>query len=182
MSEWVKRLDRKLIHQGRIISLYEDTMQFGNGNIKKWDFIGHRGAAAVIPVLPDGRILLVRQFRSACDSELWEIPAGGRDSEEEDFLDCAVRELEEETGWRSEQPPELLITLYTTVAFCGERIDVFVARGLTKTEKNWDEDENLELQAFTLDELTDMVLTGRIVDGKTIAGLMAYRAALSKEQ
>ncbi|MDO5100545.1 MAG: NUDIX hydrolase [Eubacteriales bacterium] len=180
MSEWVKRLDRKLIHQGRIISLYEDTMEFGNGNVKKWDFIGHRGAAAVIPVLPDGKILMVKQFRSACDSELWEIPAGGRDSEEEDFCECATRELEEETGWKSQKPLELLISLYTTVAFCGERIDVFVANELVKTEKHWDEDEHLELKAFTIEELTEMVLTQQIVDGKTIAGLMAYRARLEK--
>lgn len=182
MSDWVKRIDRKLMHKGRILEFYEDTVQIGNGNIAKWDFIRHKGAAAVVPVLEDGRVLLVRQYRHALEQEVYELPAGGRDSEEESFLSCATRELEEETGYKSKRALALLISLYTTVAFCNERIDIFLAEDLVKSEQKLDEDEKIELEAFTVEELTDMVLSQKIIDGKTIAGLMSYRAYLDKKK
>ena len=86
-----KRLDRKLVHKGKIIDLYEDTVAIPNGNVAKWDFIGHKGAAAVVPVTADGRILMVHQYRNALDRETLEIPAGGRDSVDEPYIDCAAR-------------------------------------------------------------------------------------------
>jgi len=98
-----KRLDRKLVHKGKIIDLYEDTVAIPNGNVAKWDFIGHKGAAAVVPVTADGRILMVHQYRNALDRETLEIPAGGRDSVDEPYIDCAARELEEETGYKTEK-------------------------------------------------------------------------------
>ena len=180
MNDWVRCVDRKLIYKGRILELYQDTVQIANGNVKKWDFIKHKGAAAIVPVLEDGRILMVKQYRHALDMDVYELPAGGRNSEEESFLDCATRELEEETGYKSNKELKLLITLYTTVAFCNERIDVFIADDLVKTEQNLDEDEKIDVEAYTLEELTDMVLAQKIVDSKTIAGLMAYRAYLDK--
>ena len=80
MAEQFKRLDRKLVYHGHIVDFYEDTMQVPNGNVVKWDFIKHNGAAAVVPVLDDGRILMVKQYRNALDKEIWEIPAGGLNS------------------------------------------------------------------------------------------------------
>ena len=89
------------------------------------------GAAAILPVLPDGRIIMVRQYRNALERETIEIPAGARDSKTEDTKVCATRELEEETGYRSHKV-EFLLSLRTTVAFCDEHVDVYLATDLEK--------------------------------------------------
>nr|MCR5355903.1 NUDIX hydrolase [Lachnospiraceae bacterium] len=144
-----------------------------------FDFIGHKGAAAVIPVLDDGRILMVRQYRNAVDAYTLEIPAGGRATADEPTHECAFRELEEETGYFAKREDvTFLLTMYTTVAFCNEKIDIYVARNLKKTGQHLDDDEFIDVYAYTIDELKDMILKGDIVDGKTIAGLMTYAAAV----
>ncbi len=102
------------------MDVYDDVMQSPSGNIAHWDYVAHRkGAAAVLPVTEDGKILMVRQYRNALDRETLEIPAGSRDSVEEPTSVCAARELEEETGYKAAHL-ELLITVSTTVAFCNE--------------------------------------------------------------
>ena len=170
-----KRLDRKLIRHGTIIDVYADTMQIPNGTTAEWDFIGHKGAAAVVPVLPDGRILMVRQYRNALERETLEVPAGGRDGIDEPFLECAHRELEEETGYKTEKEKmEFLISLYTTVAFCNERIDVFVARELEKSVQNLDDDEFLGVEAWKTSDLLEMIYEGRLQDAKTVSAILAY--------
>ena len=172
---YVERLDRKLVREGRIINIYEDTVKIPNGHIDKYDFIGHKGAAAVVPVTADGKLLMVRQYRNALDRVTLEIPAGGLNSADEPTLDAARRELEEETGYQADNI-ELLISIYTTVAFCNEKIDIYVAHDLVKTSQHLDDDEYIDVYAYTIEELTQMIAEGKIVDGKTIAGLMSYRA------
>ena len=93
MAEEFKRLSRDLVYKGTIIDYYKDTVQVPNGNIVKWDFIGHKGAAAVVPVREDGKILMVRQYRNALDRETLEVPAGGLNSVEEPTIHAAAREL-----------------------------------------------------------------------------------------
>ena len=174
MEDQFKWLDRKLVDHGHVVDFYEDTIQVPNGNIAKWDFIKHKGAAAVVPVLDDGRILMIRQYRNAWDKEILEIPAGGL-NENESFLSCSHRELEEETGYRCEiEDMELLISIASTVAFCNERVDVYVARNLVETEQHLDEDEFIHVKAYKPQELRDMVFSGEIQDAKTIAAIMAY--------
>ena len=121
-----ERLDRELIHKGAIIDYYQDTMKIPNGTTAKWDFINHKGAAAVVAVKDDGRLLMVRQYRNALERETLEIPAGGLNGADEPTDIAAARELEEETGYTAGKM-ELLISLYTTVAFCNEKIDIYVA-------------------------------------------------------
>ena len=170
----MKRIDRVLKYKGSIVDVYDDVMQSPTGKIAHWDYVARRkGAAAVLPVLEDGRILMVRQYRNALDRETLEIPAGSRDSTEEATSVCAARELEEETGYRAAKM-ELLITVSTTVAFCNETIDVYLATELTPTQQHLDEDEFVEVECFTIDELKDMVLTQKIQDSKTAAAIMAY--------
>ena len=168
----VERLDRKLKYQGTILKIYEDTV-IANGHEAHWDFIHHDGAAAVVPVKDDGRILMVRQYRNALDRYTLEIPAGKLDEPDEPTIECAFRELEEETGYKTEHM-EYLITVNTTVAFCDEKIDIYVARDLIPSHQNLDEDEEIEIGAYTIAELQEQILAGRITDGKTIAALMAY--------
>lgn len=173
MSGHIKRIDRELKFKGKIIDFYQDTMEIDGDRTVVWDFIKHKGAAAVVPVTDEGKILMVRQYRNALDRYTLEIPAGALDTEDEPGLNCAARELEEETGYRSDDL-EWLITLRTTVAFCNERIEVYVARNLIPSRQHLDEDEFIDLKAYSLDELKDKIFSGEIEDAKTVASLMAY--------
>lgn len=173
MSEEIKRVGRDLVHKGAIIDVYTDHMEFSNGHRADWDFIHHDGAVAVVPVLPDGRILMVKQFRNALDRETLEIPAGKLDAPCEPGMECARRELEEETGYKS-QELSWLITLRTTVAFCNEKIEIYVAKNLEASKQNLDEDEFVDVKAYTLDELKEKIYAGEIQDSKTVAAILAY--------
>ena len=152
--------------------MYADTIYTPDGNTAKWDYIEHSGAAAVVPVLEDGRILLVRQYRNALDRETLEIPAGGINKGEESIT-AATRELEEETGYKSDNL-EHLISIVTAVAFCDEVVEIYVAKNLTKTQQHLDPDEYIEIEAYTTDELSEMIYSGKIQDSKTIAAIMSY--------
>ena len=173
--EHVKRIGRDLVYQGTILDFYEDKILTPNGKVVTWDFIGHKGAAAVVPVKADGKLIMVRQYRNALDRETLEIPAGARNYPDEPTLLCASRELEEETGYRSENL-ELLITLRTAIAYCNELIDVYVARDLIPSKQNLDEDEYVDVEEYTLDELCQMIYEGKLQDAKTVAAIMAYKA------
>ena len=175
--EQIKRIDRKLVHSGSILDFYEDTMLLPNGKTEKWDFISHRmGAACVLAVKPDGKILMVRQYRNALNRETLEIPAGKRDSVNEDTAICAARELEEETGYRAGKL-EKLLSLKSTVAFCDELIDVYLATDLEKVgEQNLDESEEIDIEAWDLKDLMEMCYSGKLQDAKTVAAIMAYAA------
>lgn len=173
MSEKIRRINRELKYKGVIVDFYQDTMEIDGSHTAVWDFIKHKGAAAVVPVTGDGKVLMVRQYRNALERETLEIPAGALDREDEPGIVCAGRELEEETGYRCERL-EWLITLRTTVAFCNERIEVYVARNLIPSKQHLDEDEFIDLQAFTMGELKEKILSGEIEDAKTVSALMAY--------
>ena len=181
MAEEFKRLDRKLVYHGTIIDYYRDTIQVPNGNIAEWDFIGHKGAAAVVPVREDGKLLMVRQWRNALDRYTLEIPAGKLDSASEDPLDCATRELREETGLSAERMT-CLTTLLTTPGFCTEKIAVYLAQGLSQGDTHPDEDEFLGLVRLPLEEAFEMVMRGEICDSKTICGLMMAREIVARQK
>lgn len=172
--EKVERLDRTLVYKGVIIDFYQDTVKVPNGNVVKWDFIGHKGAAAVVAVNEEGKLLMVRQYRNALDRETLEIPAGALDSADEPTSVAAARELQEETGY-SAGKLELLISLRTTVAFCNERIDVYVATDLKPGSQHLDEDESIDVEAHDIDELIQMIYKCKIEDSKTVAAIMAYK-------
>ena len=166
MADEFVRLSRDLVHKGSIIDYYKDTVQVPNGNVVKWDFIGHKGAAAVIPVTKEGKILMVRQYRNALDRYTLEIPAGGLNPKES-TLAAATRELEEETGYKSDNI-SFLVSIYTTVAFCNEKIDIYVARDLVPSKQNLDEDEFIDVESYTVEELLSKIYAGEIQDSKTI--------------
>lgn len=177
--EEIKRLNRELVYKGHIIDMYKDTVKIPNGNIAEWDFIGHKGAAAVLPVLKNGNVLMVRQYRNALDRYTLEIPAGGLESPDEPMSDCAARELEEETGYKSDNL-EMLLSLHTTVAFCNEKIEVFLARNLVKTSQHLDEDEYIDVEEHSIEELVEAVYLGKIEDSKTVSAILAYYSKYCK--
>ena len=171
MADSVIRLKRQLRYQGTILKIYEDTV-LANGHEAHWDFIHHDGAAAVLPVTDDGKILMVRQYRNALDRETLEIPAGKLDAADEPKIQCAYRELEEETGYRTEHMEYLSVN--TTVAFCDEAIDIFVARDLIPSHQHLDEDEVIDVEAWELKDLLELIYSGKMTDAKTVAAITAY--------
>lgn len=169
----ISRIDRELVYRGAITELYKDTIKDRDGHIQYYDFIKHKGAAAVVPVTDEGKILMVRQYRNALDRFTLEIPAGGRNTQDEPTRDCAARELEEETGRRSDDL-ELLISINTTVAFCNELIDIYVAKNLKMSQQHLDEGEYVDVYEYGIEELVKMVYDCTIQDAKTAAAIMAY--------
>lgn len=172
----IKRIKRELVANGAIIDYYQDTMQIPNGNVVKWDLIDHKGAAAVVAVREDGKLLMVRQYRNALERETIEIPAGGLNGKEEPTDVAAMRELQEETGYVCDKV-ELINSIYTTVAFCNEKIDIYLARGLKHPgSQHLDEDEYINVEAYTVEELKQMIFDCKIQDSKTICGILTYAA------
>ncbi len=172
MADSVVRLKRELRYEGTILKIYEDTVM-ANGHEAHWDFIHHDGAAAVLPVTDDGKILMVRQYRNALDRNTLEIPAGKLDAPDEPKIECAYRELEEETGYRTDKL-EYLMSVNTTVAFCDEAIDIFVARNLIPSHQHLDEDEVIDVEAWELKDLLELIYAGKMTDAKTVAAITAY--------
>lgn len=168
-----KRIKRELVHQGRIIDLYNDTIEIEGEKLTNFDFILHKGAAAMVPVDEDGKIIMVRQYRNAVDQYTLEIPAGGLNAGE-DAMTCAIRECEEETGFKAGKVYHL-IDLFTTVAFSNEKIGIYYTTGITPSKQNLDEDEFVSMEKHSIEDLTAMILEGKIVDAKTIAAILAYK-------
>lgn len=181
MDKQVKRIKRELVRRGVILDIYADTMELPDGKVEEWDFVSHRkGAAAVVPVREDGKILMVRQYRNAIERMTLEIPAGSRDSVTEDTRVCAARELEEETGYQSDDL-SFLISLKTTVAFCDEFIDVYLARNLKPGKQHLDEGEFIDVEVCDIDELCERIYAGEIQDAKTVSALLAYKNLLNQQ-
>ncbi len=165
------RIEGRRAFQGRLISVDVDRVRFADGAEAVREVVRHPGAVVVVPLLPDGRVLLERQFRYPTGTELIELPAGKLDPGE-DPLECARRELAEETGhgaasWR------LLASFYSAPGFCDEVMHCFLAEGLAPgAEGQADDDERIELLAVPWAEALAMVDGGTIRDAKSIAGLL----------
>lgn len=168
---------KNLIRHGSILDMYDLEMALPDGSTEHWDFVSHRkGAACVVSVFPDGRLLLVRQYRPALGRYTWELPAGGRDSVEEDTKVCAERELREETGYDSDELIKIL-SLKATVAYSDELIDVYLAKNIRKIgSQHLDPAESIEMKAFSLDEVIQKIRTFEIQDAKTVAGILCYKS------
>lgn len=168
-----ERLARTVVAEGAILTYCRDTVRIPNGNIREWDYIAHQGAAAVLPVTDKGKLILVRQYRNALDRFTIEIPAGGLEGPDEPTKAAAERELTEETGFTA-QRIDFLLSIYPTVAYSGEKIDIYLARGLQKAQRHLDTDEYINVEEWDGDELATMIYGGELQDGKTVAAVMAY--------
>lgn len=168
-----QRVARKLVHQGNLLTFYEDSIALPNGKVALWDYLHHKGAAAILPIDQDGSVLMIRQYRNAIDRDTLEIPAGGLNPGES-FQVCAERELEEETGYRAGKTTHL-VDFYTTCAYCDEKIGIYVATDLIQTKQHLDEDEFLNVEKYEISELSALVFNGTIQDSKTIIAILAYQ-------
>lgn len=167
-------LDEEPAWKGRILDVRSVKVELPNGRMSSRDVIRHPGAAAVVALTETGKIVLVRQYRTALDRVTVEIPAGKLDPGE-DPLDCARRELHEETGFTASRIQHLT-TIASTVGFCDELIHIYMATGLTFDGACPDEDEFVNVDLVPLGELIDAVLDGKIEDAKTIVGALACDA------
>jgi ADP-ribose pyrophosphatase len=177
----VGRVRSRRIYTGKVVSLDVDTVRFPDGSTADLEMVRHPGASAVVPLLdspeaPDPRVLLVRQYRYAADGFVYEIPAGRLEAGESPES-CAERELKEETGYDAGEVVPLL-SFYTTPGFTDEKIHVFLATNLTPGEAALESDEFLEPEPIPLSVALGMMKSGRIVDGKTIIGLLFVARSL----
>ena len=124
-----KTVEENCVYDGKVVRVFCNKSELENGNVVTREVVEHNGGVGILPIDSEGNVYLVRQYRVGASEELIEIPAGKLDAPDEPKIECAYRELEEETGYRSENL-EWMITLRTTVAFCNERIEVFVAKNL----------------------------------------------------
>ena len=164
------KLGSRRVYTGRVLNLDIDQVRFPNGSTGELEIIRHPGASAVLPFLSDPasddpQILLIKQYRYAAEDFLYELPAGRLDPNESP-LNCARRELLEETGC-SAQTIEPLYTFYTTPGFIDERIHGFMASGLTRGESKREADEFMTLQTMTLSDALELIQKGEIRDAKT---------------
>ena len=169
-----KKLSSEDIFDGTLLHVKRDYVERPNGNKSVREWIKHPGAAAVLPVLPDGRMIFVRQNRYPIQQVTLEIPAGKLDAVDEEPLVCAKRELSEETGYEAEKY-HFLTKLATTVGFSNEFIYVYAADGLTPGKQHTDEDEFINVVLLTMDEAMAKVKSGEICDAKSIAAILLYR-------
>lgn len=166
--------------QGRIFDVNRLNVELPDGRMAQRDVVRHPGAVAIVALTDDGRICLVRQYRTALGRVTVEIPAGKLDPGE-DPLECANRELLEETGMRAERMA-FLTTIATGVGFCDELIHMYMATGLSFAASDPDADEFINVDLVPLDELIDAVLDGRIEDCKTVTGALICDAVAHRLQ
>lgn len=168
------------VFEGRTIRLELHDVRLPNGVERRLEIVRHPGAAAVVPLRPNGQVVLVRQLRHAAGTWLYEVPAGKLSPGEAPEA-CAHRELAEEVGLRA-RALELLLAIFPTPGFCDERIWLFLARDLEPVPQALDEDEVLEVATFPLDDALAMIARGEIQDGKTVAALAAAALRLRGER
>lgn len=165
-----KIIKEELKYEGNFLKFVSVDVKLPDGNKGNRDVIRHPGASAVLAFLDDETVLLVEQFRVALDKILLEIPAGKLEKDEDPKV-CAYRELEEETGYKSENI-EYLGTIATGAGFTDEQIHIYKATNLYKGVKGGDEDEFIEAKPYKIKEIKEMIKDGRIIDTKTISAFM----------
>jgi ADP-ribose pyrophosphatase len=167
-----KILRSEMVYQGKVFGVRRDEVEEPSGLRATREVITHPGSVVVLPVLPDGRIVMVRQYRHATRQYLWELVAGRKEPEETP-KQGAARELLEETGYRAKRF-KVFLDVFPTPGFLEERMYLLLAEGLTAGEAQPEEDEKIEVRAYKLKELKQMIKSGRLRDAKSIAGILYY--------
>jgi ADP-ribose pyrophosphatase len=167
-----KILRSEQVHKGKVFGIRRDEVIEPSGVRATREVITHPGSVVVLPVLPDGRMVLIRQYRHAARQFLWELVAGRIDSGES-VRQAAARELIEETGYRAKRL-RVFLTMFPSPGFLEERMHILLASGLTAGEATPEEDERITSKLFTRRELENMIKSDTLRDAKNIAGLLYY--------
>jgi 8-oxo-dGTP pyrophosphatase MutT (NUDIX family) len=176
--ETVSRIER---YRGAIFTVYTDVVTMSAGGTAERDLVLNKGAVGVVAIDDVGRVVLIKQYRHPVGRPLWELPAGLRDVAGEDPVTAAARELAEETDLRAGRY-DLLIDLHTSPGFSDETIRLFLARELSpvpdaERHTRTDEEADLEIAWFDLDEAVAMALRGEVTNAAAVGGLLAAARA-----
>jgi ADP-ribose pyrophosphatase len=169
-----KVLASELLFQGRVFALQRQRVVEPSGVVATREIVVHPGSSVVLPLLPDGRIVLIRQYRHAAGQSLWELVAGHKDPKES-FAQGARRELKEETGYVAREVRKLL-EIFPSPGLLGEKMEIFLAQGLTKGRPRPEADEKITQQIVTLAKAKAWIRSGKIRDAKSIAAILYYTA------
>jgi len=173
-----KLTNSKILFEGKVFNLKLDEIEYDSGNKGIREVAVHPGGAVVIPVTDEGKLVMVTQFRYPFQTTLLEFPAGKLDVDE-DPLDCAVRELEEETGYKAGKVNELG-KIYTAPGYCTEILHIYVAQELKKGDHNREEGEyGMEIYKFDIAELEAKIMSGEIIDAKTICAVYLLKSKIT---
>jgi ADP-ribose pyrophosphatase len=172
-------LQTEELYRGRKFGLRLDRVRMADGRETTREVVFHPGAVAIVPLLPDGRVIMIRQYRHATGEVLLELPAGTRDQPGEAPIDTAARELIEETGYRAGQLLHLS-DFYTAPGFCNELMSLFLATDLAPGDQNLMDDEAIGVEMLALDEAHALIAADTIRDAKTIVGLFMVREHLGR--
>ena len=173
----MKTISTEKIYKGRVFELVKDIIELPDGNTAVREVVNHPGGACVLPVDDDGNVIFVRQYRHPLKTYTLEIPAGLLEPGEAPIV-CAARELEEETGFTSDNIIPFT-EIYATPGFCTEKIHIFFAAGLKPGKQNFDADEFINTERYPLEKALEMIYNGEIKDGKTIVAILGYSANCS---
>ena len=175
-----KKINSKIVYSGDFLDVRKDDVILPNGKTSSREWINHPGAVVVIPILPNGDIAMIRQFRYSVGEEFIELPAGKLDKGETPE-ECAKRELEEEIGFKTNKL-SFIATIHPAIGFANEKMSIFLAMDLIKTQENRDVDEFLELMPTALDKALNLVWSNKITDVKTIIGILWYQKIVMGHQ
>jgi ADP-ribose pyrophosphatase len=165
-------VQHQVLHRGKVVDLFVDTIRLPSGKEAIREVVHHPGGVVAIPILEDGRLLLIRQFRYPLQKYILEFPAGKLDSGQPP-LETMQRELEEETGYHAGDL-RYVLSFHTSPGFCDEVIHLFTASDLTHAGQRLEEGEHILVESYTLEECLHMIQTKDIADAKTILGLLWY--------
>ena len=174
-------IESELIYDGQVVHLYVDRVALPDGKTGVREYVRHIGAVAVLPLTENEEVICVRQYRYAHGVVMTEIPAGKLDSRDEDHVEAALRELREETGANCERLTYLGL-FRSTPAILDEKIDLYLAEGLTFGERDLDDDEFLNTVRVPLADLVEGVMQGRIADGKTQVAILKVNEILRRRK
>ena len=175
-----KTIGETRVYTGKIIKVRVDEVQLDDGRVTVREVCEHPGGVAVLPLLPNGDVILVRQYRYPYRAELLEVPAGKLEGGEA-HLDCGIGELSEETGYRAGRM-DYLGCMYPSAGYLNEKLHIYLARDLTAGEAHPDEGEHLAVEVLPLSELLRRVMADEIHDAKTMVAAMKTKLLLDSEQ
>lgn len=172
-----KCIKENTFYKGRVLSFHNDEVECSNGAKSNREYVKHPGGVTILAI-KDDKVLLVKQFRYPYQEEILELPAGKLEKNEAP-LNAAYRELEEETGYKTNNLVSLGY-IYPTVGYSNEVLHLFYATELIKSETHFDFDEEMDLYEYTVEEVNQMILSGQIVDAKTICAFYKYKEVIKR--